>query len=225
MSVASRSQLLAAGAHFGHKTELTNSQMLPYIHSTRGDIHIIDVQKTMAGLDKACAFLRELSSKGGTVLFASDKRKGRAMLKETALRCGMPYVNGPWKGGLLTNFNAFQRQAEKLEEMRALRSAAEQGSMSRDEYVQMLGQLAKLEKHYAGLQGMKSLPDALFTIDTWRDHTAIREARACHIPVISIVDTNCSPDGVDFVIPGNDDAIKFLRLCGELMSAAILGKS
>ncbi|MDR1978898.1 MAG: 30S ribosomal protein S2 [Synergistaceae bacterium] len=222
MAVVSMKQLLECGVHFGHQTRRWNPKMKPYIFTERNGVYIIDLQKTVRGLDKAYDFIREVSTRGGTVLFVGTKRQAQDTIREEALRCGQHYINQRWLGGLMTNFPTIRKRVQRMTELRRYDEDNTWESFSKKEVATLRKEQAKLEKYLGGIAKMDGVPDALFLIDPRREENAIAEARKLGIPVISIVDTNCDPEVIDYPIPGNDDAIRAIKLIAGLMSNAII---
>ncbi len=222
MGVVSMKQLLECGVHFGHQTRRWNPKMKPYIFTERNGIYIIDLQKTVKGLEKAYDFVRELSKSGGSLLFVGTKRQAQEPIRTEALRAGQFYMNQRWLGGLLTNFQTIRRRVNRMIE---LQKSEEDGSINRypkKEVIQLRKEREKLEKYFSGIRDMREVPDALFVIDPRREDIAILEARKLHVPIISIVDTNCDPELIDYPIPGNDDAIRAIELIVGLMASAYI---
>ena len=222
MGVVSMKQLLECGVHFGHQTRRWNPKMKPFIFTERNGIYIIDLQKTVKGLEKAYDFVREISKSGGSLLFVGTKRQAQDPIRDEALKAGQYYINQRWLGGLLTNFTTIRKRVARMGEIQAM---DEDGSIARypkKEQTQMHKELAKLEKYLSGIKDMKAMPDALFVIDPRRETIAVTEARKLNIPVIAIVDTNCDPDLIDYPIPGNDDAIRAIELIVGLMANAFI---
>jgi small subunit ribosomal protein S2 len=223
MSKVSMRQMLEAGVHFGHQTRYWNPQMAPFIFGQRNKIHIINLEKSLPLFQDAMNFVGKLASNGGKIMFVGTKRAARGVVAEEAQRCGMPYVNHRWLGGMLTNFKTIKQSIKRLKELEAMN---EDGSMSarfnKKEQLTLNRELAKLELSLGGIKDMNSLPDALFVIDCGHEDIAIAEANKLGIPVIAIVDTNNDPKGVDYVIPGNDDAIRAIQLYVQEASAAVL---
>ena len=221
MSVISMKQLLEAGVHFGHQTRRWNPKMAPYIFTERNGIHIIDLQKSVGKVDEAYRAVFDVVSQGGTILFVGTKKQAQDAVKTEAERCGMYYVNERWLGGMLTNFKTIQSRVERL---KAIERMAEDGTfevLPKKEVIKHLGEIAKLEKYLGGVTEMRKLPGALFVVDPRKERNAINEAKKLHIPVVAIVDTNCDPDEIDYVIPGNDDAIRAIKLISSVMANAI----
>ncbi len=223
MSKVSMRQMLEAGVHFGHQTRYWNPQMAPFIFGQRNKIHIINLEKSLPLFQDAMNFVGKLASNGGKIMFVGTKRAARGAVAEEAQRCGMPYVNHRWLGGMLTNFKTIKQSIKRLKELEAMN---EDGSMAarfnKKEQLTLNRELAKLELSLGGIKDMNSLPDALFVIDCGHEDIAIAEANKLGIPVIAIVDTNNDPKGVDYVIPGNDDAIRAIQLYVQEASAAVL---
>ena len=225
MSVVSMKQLLECGVHFGHQTRRWNPKMKPYIFTERNGVYIIDLQKTVKGLEKAYDFVRSVAQNGGSVLFVGTKRQAQDTICEEAQRCGQFYINQRWLGGLMTNFMTIRKRVQRMVELQKHESENDWGTYTKKEISLFRKELAKLEKYLLGIKEMRSLPDALFVIDPRREDIAVMEARKLHIPVISIVDTNCDPEVIDYPIPGNDDAIRAIKLiCGLMANAVIEGR-
>ncbi len=215
--------MLKAGVHFGHRTRFWNPKMAPYIYGSRERIHIIDLDKTAEQLKEALNFVRKLVANKGKVIFVGTKRACQETVKEQASRCGMPYINKRWLGGMMTNYKTIRRSVRKLKEIEKLiGDEARSESYTKKELLNMQRQLNKMEESLGGIKDMAGLPDALFVIDVKSEKIAIQEANRLGIPVIAVVDTNCTPDGVDYIIPGNDDAIKAVKLYTEAMADAVL---
>jgi small subunit ribosomal protein S2 len=225
MAVSMR-ELLEAGVHFGHQTRRWNPKMRRFIFGERGGIYIIDLQKTLESLEEAQSFARNLGERGGTVLFVGTKKQAQDSVEEEAKRTGMPYVNHRWLGGLLTNWRTISERIEHLHELRRLREEGQLDLLPPKERISMQGELEKLEANLGGVADMRKQPDAVFIVDLRKEQLAVREARRLGLPVIALVDTNCDPDEADFVIPGNDDAIRSCSLVVRAIGAAIAeGKS
>lgn len=222
MSVVSIKQLLECGVHFGHQTRRWNPKMKPYIFTERNGVYIIDLQKTVKGLEKAYDFIREVSKSGGSVLFVGTKRQAQEIVREEALRCGQFYINQRWLGGLLTNFPTIRKRVNRMVELQKMEEDGTFEKMPKKEVNVLRKQKEKLEKYLIGIRDMKDLPDALFIIDPRRETIAVQEARKLGIPVASIVDTNCDPEVIDYPIPGNDDAIRAIKLMFSLMANAVI---
>ena len=221
MAVVSMKQLLEAGVHFGHQTRRWNPKMAEYIYCERNGIYIIDLQKTVKKLEEAYNFVRELSENNGTVLFVGTKKQAADAVKEEASKVGMYYVNARWLGGMLTNFKTMRTRVDRLAQLKQMQDDGTFDMLPKKEVMKHLGEMEKLEKYLGGVKEMKKLPDAIFVVDPRKEHNAIAEAHKLHIPIIAIVDTNCDPDEVDYVIPANDDAIRAIRLISATMGAAI----
>ncbi len=212
MSVVTMRELLEAGVHFGHQTRRWNPKMKRYIFTERGGIYIIDLQQTLELLEEAHAFVRNLAERGGTVLFVGTKKQAQDAIEEQAKRVGMPYVNHRWLGGLLTNWRTISERIEHLHELRRLRDESQLELLPPKERIAMQAVLEKLEMNLGGVADMRKQPDAVFVIDLRKEQLAVREARRLGLPIIALVDTNCDPDEADYVIPGNDDAIRSCSL-------------
>ncbi len=221
MAVVSMKQLLEAGVHFGHQTRRWNPKMAEYIYMERNGIYIIDLQKTVKKLEEAYDFVRSLSEQGKTILFVGTKKQAQDAVREEASRVGMYYVNARWLGGMLTNFKTMRTRVDRLEQLKKMQEDGTFDMLPKKEVIKLMGEMAKLEKYLGGVKDMKKLPGALFVIDPRKEHNAIAEARKLHIPIVAIVDTNCDPDEVDYVIPGNDDAIRAIRLISSTMANAV----
>ena len=222
MAVVSMKQLLECGVHFGHQTRRWNPKMKPYIFTERNGVYIIDLQKTVKGLEKAYDFVRSLAKDGGTVLFVGTKRQAQDTICDEAKRCGMYYINQRWLGGLMTNFTTIRKRVQRMVELEKHEADNDWGTYTKKEISLFRKELAKLEKSLLGIREMRGLPSALFVIDPRRENIAVLEARKLHIPVISIVDTNCDPELIDYPIPGNDDAIRAIKLITGLMANAVI---
>jgi small subunit ribosomal protein S2 len=220
MAVSMR-ELLEAGVHFGHQTRRWNPKMRRFIFGERGGIYIIDLQKTSESLEEAQSFVRNLGERGGTVLFVGTKKQAQDSVEEQAKRTGMPYVNHRWLGGLLTNWRTISERIEHLHELRRLNDEGQLELLPPKERISMQGELEKLEANLGGVADMRRQPDAVVIIDLRKEQLAVREARRLNIPVIALVDTNCDPDEADFVIPGNDDAIRSCSLVVHALGDAI----
>ena len=222
MAKVSIQTLLDAGAHFGHQTRRWNPKMKPYIFGSRGDIYIIDLKQTLIGLDKAYTFISGLTRKGGTVLFVGTKKQAQEAIAEAANRCGMPYVNARWLGGMLTNFQTISARVKRMEELEAMEADGRMAVLPKKEQITLRKELSKLQTNLNGIRNMKRVPDAVFVIDTSRDDKAVNEAHKLNIPVVGTLDTNCDPDVVDYGIPANDDAIRSVRLLTEFIADAVV---
>ncbi len=216
--------LIDAGAHFGHQTRRWNPKMKPYIFGSRGDIYIIDLKQTLVDMDKAYTFVSNLARKGGTVLFVGTKKQAQEPIAEAANRCGMPYVNARWLGGMLTNFVTIRQRVVYMEDLEAQEADGRMALLPKKEQILKRKELAKLQTNLNGIRNMKKTPDAIFIIDTCREEIAVNEARRLNIPIVGALDTNCDPDDVDYGIPANDDAIRSVRLlCNFIADAVIAG--
>ncbi|MBE6951620.1 MAG: 30S ribosomal protein S2, partial [Ruminococcaceae bacterium] len=210
---------------FGHQTRRWNPKMAPYIYTERNGIYIIDLQKTVKKLEEAYSFVREISANGGNVLFVGTKKQAQDAIKEEAARCGGYYVNARWLGGMLTNFRTMRTRIDRLAQLRKMEEDGTFAMLPKKEVIKHQGEIAKLEKYLGGVKEMKKLPAALFIVDPRKERNAIAEATKLNIPIVAIVDTNCDPDEIDYVIPGNDDAIRAIRLIAATMAnAAIEGR-
>ncbi len=214
--------LLDAGAHFGHQTRRWNPKMKPYIFGNRGDIYIIDLKQTLYGLDRAYSFVSELTRKGGTVLFVGTKKQAQEPIADAANRCGMPYVNARWLGGMLTNFVTIRGRVQRMEELEAMEADGRMALLPKKEQILLRKELSKLQTNLNGIRNMKRVPDAVFVIDTNREEIALHEAHRLSIPVVGTLDTNCDPDDVDYGIPANDDAIRSVRLLANFLADAVI---
>jgi len=215
-------QLLECGVHFGHQTRRWNPKMKPYIFTERNGIYIIDLQKTVKGLERAYDFVREVAKNGGSVLFVGTKRQAQDPIREEAIRCGQFFINQRWLGGLLTNFATIRKRVNRMIELQAMDEDGTINRYPKKEIIQLRKEREKLEKYLSGIKEMRELPDALFIIDPRRETIAVLEARKLDIPVIAIVDTNCDPEMITYPIPGNDDAIRAIELIVGLMASAFV---
>jgi small subunit ribosomal protein S2 len=220
LSVVSMRELLEAGVHFGHQTRRWNPKMRRYIFTERGGIYIIDLQQTLDLVEQAHSFVRNVAERGGSVLFVGTKKQSQDSIEEEAERVGMPYVNHRWLGGLLTNWRTISERLDRMQELRRLRDEGQLELLPAKERMTMAAELEKLETNLGGVDDMKRLPDAIFVVDLKKEQLAIREARRLNLPVVALVDTNCDPDDADYVIPGNDDAI---RSCSLIIRAIANG--
>ena len=222
MAVVSMKQLLEAGVHFGHQTRRWNPKMAEYIFTERNGIYIIDLQKTVKKVEEAYMFIRDVAEAGDSVLFVGTKKQAQESIKEEAERVGMYYVNSRWLGGMLTNFATIKTRIERLAQLRKMEEDGTFNLLPKKEVVKLNLEIEKLEKYLGGIKEMKKLPGALFIVDPRPERNAVAEARKLHIPIVAIVDTNCDPDEIDYVIPGNDDAIRAVKLIAGIMANAIL---
>ena len=221
-SVVSMKQLLEAGVHFGHQTRRWNPKMAEYIFTERNGIYIIDLQKTVKKLNDAYMFARDIAADGADILFVGTKKQAQDSIKEEAEHCGMPYVNARWLGGMLTNFTTIRTRIARLNQLRAMRDDGTFELLPKKEVIKLNLEIEKLEKFLGGIQEMKKIPGALFIVDPRKERIAVAEAKKLGIPIIAIVDTNCDPDEIDAVIPGNDDAIRAVKLIAETIAAAVI---
>jgi small subunit ribosomal protein S2 len=221
----SMKELLEAGVHFGHQTKRWNPKMKDFIFGERNGIYIIDLQKTHRLLQDALQYAQDLAAQGRTIMFVGTKRQAQEAIAEEAGRCGMPYVNERWLGGLLTNFVTIRKSLDRLRELESMSTDGRHERLTKKEVAQLEKERGKIEKNLKGIKGMKNVPDAIFVIDTRKESIAVQEARKLKIPVIGIVDTNCDPDEVDHVIPGNDDALRAIKLfAGRVADAIMAGR-
>jgi small subunit ribosomal protein S2 len=221
MPVATRRELLEAGVHFGHQTRRWNPKMSRFLYGERSGIYIIDLEKTLTGLQEAYGYVRELGRRGGTLLFVGTKKQAQDIMEEQALRVHMPFVNTRWLGGMLTNFQTISRRLERLRELREMERSGAFEFLPKKEVLKLRHEKEKLERNLGGIQDLQRLPEAIFVIDTKKEHIAVTEARKLGLPVIAIVDTNCDPDEVDYIIPGNDDAIRAVSLISRVIADAL----
>ena len=221
MAIVSMKQLLEAGVHFGHQTRRWNPKMAPYIYTERNGIYIIDLQKTVKKIEEAYNFVRDLAANGENILFVGTKKQAQDAIKEEAERVDQYYVNARWLGGMLTNFKTMRTRIARLAQLKKMQEDGTYAMLPKKEVMKLLGEMEKLEKYLGGVKEMKKLPGALFVVDPRKEHNAIAEARKLHIPIVAIVDTNCDPDEIDYVIPANDDAIRAIRLISSTMANAV----
>ena len=222
MSVISMKQLLEAGVHFGHQTRRWNPKMKEYIFTERNGIYIIDLQKTVKKAEEAYNFVRSVAEAGDSILFVGTKKQAQESIEQEAKRCEMFYVNQRWLGGMLTNFKTIQTRIAKLRKIETMEADGDFAYLPKKEVIKLKAEQEKLEKNLSGIKDMKKLPGAMFVVDPRKEHIAVMEARALGIPVVAIVDTNCDPDEVDYAIPGNDDAIRAVKLIASKMADAVL---
>jgi small subunit ribosomal protein S2 len=222
VSVISMKQLLEAGVHFGHQTRRWNPKMKEYIFTERNGIYIIDLQKTVRMVESAYNFVRQLAADGGKILFIGTKKQAQDAVREEAERCGMFYVNQRWLGGMLTNFETIKKRINRLQQLEEIESTEQWGKLTKKEQAALMAEKEKLEKYLGGIKGMKTLPDAVFIIDPRKERIAVAECRKLGIPIVAIVDTNCDPDEIDHIIPGNDDAIRAVKLLTSKIADAVL---
>ena len=221
MAVVTIRQLLDSGVHFGHQTRRWNPKMRRFIHGERSGIYIIDLQQTLERIEKAYVFVRDLVAGGGRVLFVGTKRQAQDPIQSFAEKCGMPYINQRWLGGTLTNFSTISKRVGKMLEYQRMRDSGEFDAMPKKEALLHQRELEKLERNLGGIRDMEGLPDAVFVVDTAREHIAVTEANKLGIPVVAVVDTDCDPDLIQFLIPGNDDAIRSGRLLCRILADAV----
>ena len=222
MAKVSIQSLLEAGAHFGHQTSRWNPKMAPYIFGSRGGVHIINLKETLYGLDAAYTYIQQIAAKGGTVLFVGTKKQAQEVIAEQADRCGMPYVNARWLGGMLTNFKTILNSVRRMENIEAQIADGTLEKLPKKEQILLTKDLAKLQTNLNGIRNMKDLPNAVFIIDTKREHLAVEESKRLGIPVVGTLDTNCDPDDVEYGIPANDDAIRSVELLATFIADAVI---
>lgn len=222
MSVVTMKQLLEAGVHFGHQTRRWNPKMAPYIFTERNSIYVIDLQKTVHKLEEAYNFVKGIAMDGGSILFVGTKKQAQEAIEQEAVRCGMFYVNQRWLGGMLTNYGTINKRVQRLKELEAMEEDGRFAVLPKKEVIKLRHERDKLDKFLRGIKDMAKLPDALFVVDPRKERIAVAEARKLGIPIIAIVDTNCDPDEIDYVIPGNDDAIRAVNLLSAKMADAVL---
>ncbi len=222
MSVISMKQLLEAGVHFGHQTRRWNPKMAEYIFTERNGIYIIDLQKTVKKIEEAYSFIREVAQDGGEILFVGTKKQAQETIKEEAIRVGMHYVDARWLGGMLTNFKTIKKRIERLAQLHKMEEDGTFDLLPKKEVIGLRGEMDKLEKYLGGIKEMKKAPAAIFVVDPRKERIAIAEAKKLNIPIVAIVDTNCDPEDVDYVIPGNDDAIRAVKLVVSTVANAVI---
>ena len=222
MAVVAMKQLLEAGVHFGHQTRRWDPRMAEYIFQARNGIHIIDLQKTSKKLDEAYAFIKEQAEEGKTILFVGTKKQAQECVKEAAEKSGMFYVNERWLGGTLTNFKTIRKRIERLKELETMQEDGTFEVLPKKEVILLKKEMEKLEKNLGGIKEMETIPDVLFIVDPKKEHIAIQEARKLGLPIVGLVDTNCDPNDVDYVIPGNDDAIRAVKLVTDVLANAVI---
>ncbi|MBE7075238.1 MAG: 30S ribosomal protein S2 [Clostridiales bacterium] len=222
MSVISMKQLLEAGVHFGHQTRKWNPKMSKYIFTARNDIHIINLEETSNLVDKAYSFVRDAVAAGKSVLFVGTKKQAQEAIKEEAERCGMFYVNNRWLGGCLTNFKTIRKRIERLNKLSQMEKVGEFDLLPKKEVAILKHEMEKLEANLGGIKEMRELPGVIFLVDSMKEHICVKEAKNLNIPVVGLIDTNCNPDGIDYVIPGNDDAIRSVKLIASAMADAVI---
>ena len=222
MAVVAMKQLLEAGVHFGHQTRRWDPKMAEYIFQARNGIHIIDLQKTSRKIDEAYSFVREQVEEGKTVLFVGTKKQAQECMKEAAISCGMFYIDQRWLGGMLTNFNTIRTRVERLKKLEAMEQDGTFEVLPKKEVILLKKEMAKLETNLGGIKDMDELPGVIFIVDSKKEEIAIKEAKKLNIPVVGLVDTNCSPENIDYVIPGNDDAIRSVKLIAQVIANAVI---
>ena len=222
MAVVAMKQLLEAGVHFGHQTRRWDPKMAEYIFQARNGIHIIDLQKTSKKLDEAYAFIKEQAEEGKDILFVGTKKQAQECMKEAALKCNMFYVDQRWLGGMLTNFETIRARVERLKKLEEMQNDGTFDVLPKKEVILLKKEMEKLERNLGGIKEMTKLPGALFIVDPKKERIAILEARKLHIPVVGLIDTNCNPEDVDYPIPGNDDAIRAVKLIADVMANAVI---
>ncbi len=222
MAVVAMKQLLEAGVHFGHQTKRWDPKMAEYIFQARNGIHIIDLQKTSKKLDEAYSFMKEQAEEGKTVLFVGTKKQAQDCMKEAAEKCGMYYINQRWLGGMLTNFTTIKKRIDRLNQLEKMQEDGTFDVLPKKEVILLKKEMEKLEKNLGGIKEMNEMPGVLFIVDPKKERNAILEARKLNIPVIGLVDTNCNPEDVDYAIPGNDDAIRAVKLIADVMANAVI---
>ncbi len=222
MAVVAMKQLLEAGVHFGHQTRRWDPKMAEYIFQARNGIHIIDLQKTSKKIDEAYSFLKEQAEEGKTVLFVGTKKQAQECMKEAAEKSGMYFVNQRWLGGMLTNFGTIRKRVERLKELETMQEDGTFDVLPKKEVILLKKEMEKLEKNLGGIKEMTELPGVMFVVDPKKERIAILEARKLNIPVVGLVDTNCNPEDVDYAIPGNDDAIRSVKLIADTMANAVI---
>ena len=222
MSIVSIKQLLEAGVHFGHHTRRWNPKMAEYIFTERNGVYIIDLQKTIKKFEEAYMFVRQMTEEGGSLLFVGTKKQAADTIREEAERCGMYYVNVRWLGGMLTNYKTIKTSIERLRSLEKMQEDGTFDMLPKKEVAALQKEIYNLEKNLGGIKNMKGLPSAVFIVDPRKEHNAVLEAKKLGIPVVAIVDTNCDPDDADYIIPGNDDAIRAIRLISSVLADAVL---
>lgn len=221
-NVVSMKQLLEAGVHFGHPTRKWNPKMKKYIYTSRNDIYIINLEKTVGLIDEAYAFVKSVAESGKNILFVGTKKQAQEAIQQEAEKCGMFYVKSRWLGGTLTNFSTIRTRIERLNKLNQMEKMNEFNVLPKKEVAKLIAERDKLEENLGGIKDMRNLPGALFVVDPKKEHLAVSEARKLNIPIVGIVDTNCDPDEVDYVIPGNDDAIRSIKLIASAMADAVI---
>ncbi len=222
LAVVSMKNLLEAGVHFGHQTRRWNPKMKPYIFTERNGIYILDLQNTLAMIETTYEFVRDLVSKGGSVLFVGTKKQAQESIEEEAVRCGMPYVMNRWLGGMLTNFSTIKKRIDRLKQLETMLEEGTETGLPKKEVLKLQKECVKLNTNLGGIRDLERLPSAVYIVDTRKERIALKEARRVDVPIIGIVDTNCDPDEVDYIIPGNDDAIRAVALITRVMADAVI---
>ena len=222
MAIISMKQLLEAGVHFGHQTRRWNPKMAPYIFTERNGIYIIDLQKTVKKIDEAYAFMKEVAATGRPILFVGTKKQAQAAIADEAVRCGNYFVNERWLGGMLTNYKTISLRIKRLNDIKTMETDGTFDALTKKEVLKLRAEAEKLEKYLGGIKEMRGMPGALFVVDPKKERIAVKEARILGIPIIGIVDTNCDPDDVDYIIPANDDAIRAVKLIAGRMADAVI---
>ncbi len=222
MAKISIQTLLDAGAHFGHQKRRWNPKMKSYIFGARGDIYILDLKQTLVGMDQAYTFVSNIAKNGGSVLFVGTKKQAQEAVADAANRCGMPYVNARWLGGMMTNFVTIRSRVQRMEELEGMEADGRMALLPKKEQILLRKELSKLQTNLNGIRNMKRVPDAIFVIDTNREEIAIREAHRLNIPIVGTLDTNCDPDDVEYGIPANDDAIRSVKLLADFIADAVI---
>ena len=221
MALVTLQELLDSGVHFGHQTRRWNPKMRRFILGERNGIYLVDLRKTLSGIESAYTYVRDLSAKDGIILFVSTKKQTQGPVKDYADACGMPYVNQRWLGGMLTNFSTVSGRVKRMKELRVMQANGDFEGMPKREALRHSRELEKLDRNLSGIANLDRVPDAIFVVDTKKEHIAVTEARKLGLPVVAVVDTNCDPDVIDYVIPGNDDAIRSVGLLSRLIADAV----
>ena len=221
MALVTLQELLDSGVHFGHQTRRWNPKMRRFILGERNGIYLVDLRKTLSGIESAYTYVRDLSAKDGIILFVSTKKQTQGPVKDYADACGMPYVNQRWLGGMLTNFSTVAGRVKRMKELRIMQANGDFEGMPKREALRHSRELEKLDRNLSGIANLDRVPDAIFVVDTKKEHIAVTEARKLGLPVVAVVDTNCDPDVIDYVIPGNDDAIRSVGLLSRLIADAV----
>ena len=215
-------QMLEAGVHFGHQTRYWNPKMAPYIFGHRNKIHIINLEQTVAKFQEAAKFAKQIAARNGNILFVGTKKQAQESIRDEATRCGMHYVNARWLGGMMTNFRTIRKRIDRMEQLKTMQADGTFDLLPKKEVAKLELKMEKLDKYLGGVKNMKTLPKAMFIVDPHKERIAVSEARKLNIPIVAIVDTNCDPDEIDYVIPGNDDAIRAVKLIAGAMADAVL---